>query len=241
MADRKRERRKPSEYAQLNALMRSEVSTIARLRLGRDDLPENHEGERYLKALIFLKLPVDEVHEVAPWCSGGDLDRLRADVDRDRRHFRNARDYVGDLIEFQFTDLVELWRHGFSVRWTAPFDCQRSQVQEFWKVVDKQRDRVRKRENRAMSKSMNGTKLKPLARACIRILNGWTAVPFIAAKMIESPARHRPRTAGAAKKAVHRAIDDLITAGIIEAELRIVPDKTSRVVKFVRLKPPMST
>jgi hypothetical protein len=127
-----------TDHVQVNAWRRGDVLAIAMLRFGTRQLPATDEGRRFLGALVALKFPHEDMDAIAPWWRDADLVAVKRDPDR-----------VGAAIEFEFAELKELARRGYSVRHVAPFDAQPWQVREFWDKHRRERERIRKQRERA--------------------------------------------------------------------------------------------
>jgi hypothetical protein len=135
----------PASYAQHDAMVRADLLAIARHRYGTSTLPDAPEGRRFLRALLAKRLPVTQAYDIAPWCTG-EICRMAGDVAADPKP--PTRDRLGSIIEFEFEELKQMKRNRYSVRYVAPFDAQRHQVQEFFKAQSKPADAARKRRTR---------------------------------------------------------------------------------------------
>lgn len=196
-----------TDHVQVNAWRRGDVLAIAALRFGTRQLPATDEGRRFLRTLVALKFAHEDMHTIAPWWRDTDLvaaDRRALDPDR-----------VGNAIEFTFEELRELARRGYSVRHVAPFDVDAWVLQAFWREHRRDRDRKRKRDDRAKEAQME--KLPQRTELVRRALGKtWEAMSAIERRVAPQLGLGK----GTLHVAVTREIAKLVALGMAEAEVR---------------------
>ena len=163
------------DYAQLDALARTDLLAIARHWFGAATLPDNADGKRFLHGLLVKGLAATQVPDVAPWACRRSVDHYVAKANAERR-IPDA-DMLGNLIEFSFEDLKAMKRNRCSVRYVAPCDAQRSEVRSSGKLKTKG-DRERKQRERKKEQSTMPT-LTKRAKIIHEVMSEtiWTSVP----------------------------------------------------------------
>jgi hypothetical protein len=214
-------RQRAAHYAQLDALARADLLAISRHWSGQHTLPDDASGERILHGLLLKGLPATQVADVASWAHRRGVDHY-VDKAKSERRTPDA-DMLGNLIEFYFDDLKAMKRVGHSVRYVAPCDAQRSDVDRFWKAERLAADRQRKKRNRKKEQPMP-TPLTKRAKLVHKELSDgpWISVSNIM-KIIALRDNQRKRRLAphALRVAVGRALDELVANGLAETRTEI--------------------
>jgi hypothetical protein len=210
------ERRQRAEhYAQQDAFVRADILAIRRYFLGTTRLSDEAD-ERFLHALLLKGLPATQVLDLFPWARHRGVDYYIDRANADRR--TPDADRLGELIEFEFDDLMAMKREGYSVRHVAPYDAQRGDVQEFWAAEEQEADRERKQRDRDRRKESTMPKISRRAKQVHKVLrdNRWISVSDIMEAVELRDQRKRKLAPAVLRVAVHRALDELVASGVAE-------------------------
>ena len=217
-------RRVRRNLPQLDALARADLLAIARLDFGTSRLPDNEQGEQFLRALLLKGMPASQAPDVAPWARRNNLLWDLLEATNNQRRKPPGPDRLGEMIDFSFDKLKTLKRdYGIAIKHIAPFDAHGSQVRAFWKAERQEKDRERKRKERR--KKLSADPATSERAALVRKAVGWrwTSVAAImdAIAPILRDQRNRPLSRPALKVAVHRALDELRAVGLVEDKIGV--------------------
>jgi hypothetical protein len=226
------EPRQRAEHTQLDALTRSDLLAIAQGRFGTaSSLPNDDEGRRFLRAYLLKGMPATQALDLASWSrEDGEFFAIVASVEAERR--KPNADRLGNLIEFSFEELKALKRKGIRIKFVAPFDAQRWQVDAFWKAERQEADRERKQRerNRRKESTMPMSKRAKQVHKVLRD-NHWTSVSDIMEAVELRDQRKRKLAPHALRVAVHRALDELVAGGLAEKKTEIEQGVATRFVR----------
>ena len=223
------------DYAQLDAFTHADVCHIAWFRFGNLELPDNDEGGRFFKALLLKGMPTTQLIRLAPWSRSRPRDFFRIVDQADREQRKPDAKRLGELLDFTFDELKALKRNGISIKFVAPFDAQRWQVDEFWESEERNADRERKLRSRKQRKENTMPTLTKRATIIYKAVGtNWISVPAImnvvASKMRNE--RNRMLVPAALRSAVKRGIDELVAQGL--ADTKIDFDEHGKATRFTR-------
>lgn len=218
-----------TDHVQVNAWRRGDVLAIATLRFGGRQLPNSDFGRRFLRVLVALKFPHEDMDAIAPWWRDADLVAAKRILDPDR---------VGAAIEFEFAELKELARQGYSVRHVAPFDAPPWQVREFWDKHRRERERIRKqRERAARPPNKQEAQMDDTLKPRTKLVRDALTDQWQCARQIEGRvARQFKLDKASLNVAVGRELKLLVKRGV--AERKLEPGPTGRTALFVRRAKP---
>jgi hypothetical protein len=204
---------------QLDAFARADLLAIAKDKFGTSILPDDAEGRRFLRAYLLKGVPATQAVDLAPWSREGRvfIDIL-AEVEADKR-IPNA-DRLGELIDFSFEQLKEMKRKGVSIKFVAPFDADSWKVDRFWEAERRQADRERKQQKRKRKRESTMPTMSKRAAIIHKALSetNWTSVSAIMDAVVLRGPRNRLMAPAAARRAVSRALDELVDCGLAEAK-----------------------
>jgi hypothetical protein len=196
------------DHVQHDALRRGEVMQIARLRFGSVQLPDDDVGRLFLRTLVALKFPHEDMDAIAPWWRDADLVGAKRVLDPDR---------IGNAIEFTFKELLQLAKRHIIITKVAPCDADRGRVQAFWERRGRRLGRIRKRRDRANAKEAQMEKLPQRTELVRRALgSGWQPKSAIERRVAPLLGLGKVATHTAVTREIHK----LVALGLAEQTIK---------------------
>jgi len=204
-----------------------------------NELPDDHRGGAFLKAMLACGLEGLKAYDWAPWIKVRQLNDLIAEADAVPPHYWTP-ERIGELVELtdDEREAGELW----SIR---PIDMAWSAIQERVHQRRKARNRKRwrkKQRERYMAEQMSRDLDVREESIFVVLDNKWTPASALMAKVAGGRAwraQHGPQITGPSLRVlVHKNLDRLLARGLIESKKH--PGRNGLSERLVRRRDPKS-
>jgi hypothetical protein len=222
----------------IGAIRIHELERLFRHRYGSNTLPDDDSGRDDLRIVVehLMGMAYSEERFAigswssrwAPWISEQDLEQLVDDAGAHPRGW--SAQALGEALGLTYAE-----RKALKITTIQCVDKSLAEVKELQKVAKRRRDRERQRRKREAAKKDADLRCSPnpiesSMRAEVvyyTIGSKWKTVKSISRDVAESPAFKKVNK-GSLKMVVHRALNELVTARLIERKAEPTPGKLRR-------------